>query len=232
MDHDDKGRIGRRRIGRISILLVCAAVAIIAAGLGINSHVRHAAGERIISIEEAAGLTGVDCILVLGCGVWEDGSPTPMLADRLEYGVALYRKGVSGKLLMSGDHGCKEYDEVNVMKRQAVDAGIPSGDVFMDHAGFSTYESIYRAKAIFRAEKVIIVTQSYHLYRALYLARGLGLEAYGVGADRRAYAGQGYREVREILARVKDFFTASLKPAPTFMGEIIPVSGDGDLTND
>ena len=214
------------------MILACALAVGISAVIGINIYVQRAGGEKIVSPGEAENLPEMDCILVLGCGVWKDGSPSPMLADRLEQSVELYERGVSGKLLMSGDHGSKDYDEVNVMKEYAVSAGIPSEDVFMDHAGFSTYESIYRAKAVFNAEKVIIVSQGYHLYRALYIARGLGLEAYGAGADQRQYVGWQYRETREILARVKDFFVVMFKPEPTYLGEIIPVSGDGDLTND
>ena len=102
----------------------------------------------------------------------------------------------------------------------------------MDHAGFSTYESIYRAKDIFQAKKVVIVTQKYHLYRALYIANRLGLEAYGVGADPRQYVGATYREIREILARDKDFIKCIFKPEPTYLGDTIPVSGNGDITND
>jgi vancomycin permeability regulator SanA len=132
---------------------------------------------------------------------------------------------------MSGDHGQKNYDEVNTMKQYAVDAGIPASDIFMDHAGFSTYESVYRAKEIFGAEKIIIVTQRYHLYRALHIANAFGLEAYGVSADLRSYRGQTYRDIREILARNKDFITAIFKPKPTYLGETIPIFGDGNLTN-
>ena len=133
---------------------------------------------------------------------------------------------------MSGDHGRAEYDEVNTMKNYAIEKGVKSEDIFMDHAGFSTYESIYRAKEIFKAKKVVIVTQKYHLYRALYIAKQLDLEAYGVGADPRQYVGATYREIREILARDKDFIKCIFKPTPTYLGETIPVSGNGDATND
>ena len=155
-----------------------------------------------------------------------------MLEDRLLEGINLYQNGVSDKILMSGDHGRDEYDEVNIMKDYAIEKRIPSEDIFMDHAGFSTYESIYRAKEIFQAKKVVIVTQRYHLYRALYIAKKLGLEAYGVGADPREYRGAFNREVREIIARNKDFIKCILKPKPTYLGEIIPISGNGDITND
>lgn len=106
-----------------------------------------------------------------------------MLEDRLKQGIKLYELGASDRLLMSGDHGRKEYDEVNVMKKFAIDAGVPSEHIFMDHAGFSTYESLYRARDIFQADRIIIVTQKYHLYRAMYIAEKLGLEAYGVASD-------------------------------------------------
>ena len=133
---------------------------------------------------------------------------------------------------MSGDHGQEEYDEVNIMKQYAIDNGIESSDIFMDHAGFSTYESIYRIKEIFNAKKVVIVTQKYHLHRALYIAEQLGIEAYGVNSDPRQYQGQLFREIREILARNKDFINCIIKPKPTYLGETIPVSGDGNITND
>lgn len=203
----------------------------VVAVLLINGYVKLAVAPRIISAEEAAGLAEVDCILVLGCGV-RAGGPTPMLSDRLKRGVELYGAGASGKLLMSGDHGSVYYDEVNVMKKYAVDAGVPSTNVFMDHAGFSTYESLYRAKEIFLADKIIIVTQRYHLYRALHAAKGLGLEAWGASSDLQPYAGQRYRDLREILARVKDFFIVIYQPKPRVLGEIIPIEGDGDITND
>ena len=199
---------------------------------GIDAWVCHSVKDRILTEEEAAQLSNVDCILVLGCLVHSDGDPSDMLADRLKRGVALYKLGAAPKLLMSGDHGRVGYDEVDAMKHYAVDAGIASEDVFMDHAGFSTYESIYRAKAVFEADKILIVTQEYHLYRALYAAQALGIEAYGVSADYRNYLGQTARDIREVLARVKDFGMSIFQPEPTYLGEVIPISGSGELTHD
>jgi vancomycin permeability regulator SanA len=198
----------------------------------LNSYIKSSVKDRIILPEEAAKLEGIDCILVLGAGVWKDNKPSPMLEDRLIQGISLYQTGVSNRLLMSGDHGRKEYDEVNVMKQYSMDQGIPSSDIFMDHAGFSTYESLYRAKDIFQAKRIIIVTQKYHLYRALYTADQLGIEAYGVNADLGTYGGQTYRDLREMIARAKDFCYCVLKPEPTYLGEAIPVSGNGNITND
>ena len=197
----------------------------------INLYVRISTNKQIIKENDYTALSDVDCIIILGAGIWKD-KPSPMLEDRLLEGIKLYQNSVSDKIIMSGDHGRREYDEVNIMKNYAIEKGIPSENIFMDHAGFSTYESIYRAKDIFEAKKVVIVTQEYHLYRALYIANQLGLEAYGVRADPRQYVGATYRELREILARDKDFIKCIFKPEPTYLGDTIPVSGNGDITND
>ena len=218
-----------RRMFRLGL---CVAILCGIPALGINGAVIQQTQDSILLPEKAAQLTDVDCILVLGCLVKDNGVPSDMLADRLRRGVELYQLGAAPKLLMSGDHGREDYDEVAAMKRYAVDAGVASSDVFMDHAGFSTYESVYRAKEIFGCKKILIVSQEYHLYRALYVAQALGLEAYGVGADYRNYQNQSARDLREVLARVKDAGTAVLQPLPTFMGDVIPISGNGDMTND
>lgn len=217
---------------RLFIVLLGLALVGGIAVLGINGYVKKSTADQIITPEKAAELTDIDCILVLGCYVHDSGRPSDMLADRLRRGIELYQSGVAPKLLMSGDHGQKDYNEVKAMKLEAMEEGVPSEDIFMDHAGFSTYESIFRARDVFAADKIIIVTQEYHLYRALHIANALGVEAYGVAADYHTYVGQAYRELREILARNKDFATSILKPNPTYLGEVIPVSGDGNLTND
>jgi vancomycin permeability regulator SanA len=196
-----------------------------------DAYVKNSVKDKIISADEAANLNA-DCILVLGAGVRPDGRPSPMLEDRLLQGISLYKMGASVKLLMSGDNTKKGYDEVNTMKQYALDKGITSEDVFMDHAGISTYDSIYRAKEIFQADKIIIVTQKYHLYRALYISDSLGLDAYGVSANPRIYAGQSLREFREIMARAKDFVKCIYMPPAAILGETISVSGDGNVTND
>lgn len=222
----------RKIIRRLFVVCLCLGIVGVGAVAAINGVVTGVAGNKILTSQQAAQLADVDCILVLGCQVKRDGTPSDMLHDRLRRGVELYRLEAAPKLLMSGDHGRAEYDEVDSMKRFAVDSGIPSEHVFMDHAGFSTYESIYRAKEIFQAERILIVTQQYHLYRAIYIAEMLGLEAYGVSSDYRSYSGQAAYDFREILARVKDFGTSLFKPAPTYLGDAIPISGDGNLTND
>lgn len=198
---------------------------------GINAYVKSDADKRIISEDKAATLKDIDCILVLGCKVNGD-TPSTMLSDRLRRGIALYENGTAPKILVSGDHGTVTYDEVNTMKAFAIEKGVPSEDIFMDHAGFSTYESIYRAKEVFGVKRMVIVTQKYHLYRALYVAKSLGIEAYGVASDYQWYYSEFQRNAREVLARNKDFFTTLFNIKPTYLGEAIPISGNGDQTND
>lgn len=195
----------------------------------INHIVKSKSGPYILEPENAG--TGYDCIMVLGCGA-ANGVPSDMLRDRLQRGVELYKNGASTKLLMSGDHGKEDYDEVNVMKNFAMENGVPDDDVFMDHAGFSTYESMYRAKEIFKVEKMLIVTQPYHLYRAVYDARKMGIDAYGTESMPNTYVMQKYNDAREFLARDKDFLWCIIKPEPTYLGDSIPVQGSGKLTND
>ena len=213
------------------IFAACFLVVLASTPFAISTYVVQNTKDAVVDIETAAQLEA-DCILVLGAGVREDGSPSPMLEDRLLTAIELYENGAAPKLLMSGDHGTLSYDEVNTMKDYAVAKGVPSSDIFMDHAGFSTYESIYRVRDIFAAERVILVTQEFHLSRALYIADALGLEAWGVVADRRNYGGETYYEMREVLARTKDVGQCIFQPLPTFLGEVLPVSGDGDQTND
>lgn len=217
----------KKIIKYVTIVLIVMIVIV----LGINFYVKLSTKKQIIGNKDDSRLKDVDCIIVLGAGVWGD-KPSPMLEDRLLEAISLYENNTSSKIIMSGDHGREEYDEVNTMKNFAIEKGVPSENIFMDHAGFSSYESIYRAKEIFEAKKVVIVTQEYHLYRSLYVANKLGLEAYGVGADPRTYRGQIYRELREILARDKDFVKCIFKPKPTYLGDTIPVNGNGDVTND
>ena len=167
-----------------------------------------------------------DCILVLGAGVW-NGSPSPMLQDRLDLGAALYHAGASDTILVSGDNGSEYYNEPKAMAEYLIDVcGVPSESIIQDFAGFSTYDSVYRTKEIFCADSVIIVTQKYHLYRACYIATSLGLEVYGADAHQREYFGRHYREARECLARVKDFFLCIYRPNAKLLGEKLPIKGE------
>ena len=186
----------------------------------------------IISVEEAEELEDVDCIIVLGAGVRPDGTPSPMLQDRLDKAIELYQQGIWDKIIVSGDHREDNYNEVNAMKSYLIEHDVPSEAIFMDHAGLSTYDSMYRAVHIFGVESAVIVTQKYHMYRAVYDAKYLGIDAYGVTAEDITYSGQTYREIREIAARIKDIMYCLFEPEATVGGEPIFLEGSGDVTND
>lgn len=204
----------------IIIIIICA----------INLYVVLSVNKNILKSAKKIN-DNYDCIVVLGAGI-RNNKPSPMLEDRLLTAIELYNKGTAPKILVSGDHEYIDYDEVNVMKTYLKENGIPSEDIFMDHAGLSTYDSIYRTKKIFKANKIIIVTQKYHLYRALYIAKNINLKANGMSATKRRYFGQTKRDIRELAARIKDFFKCITRPEPTYLGEVIPIQGNGDKTND
>ena len=200
----------------------------------INVYMVQNTKKNIFTIEDmkSDNMTPADAIIVLGAYVRQDGQLSTMLRERLDTGIELYQEGLANKLLMSGDHGRVEYNEVRAMKDYAIDKGIPSEDIFMDHAGFSTYETMYRAKEIFEIDSAIVVTQEYHLPRALYNAKVMKIEAQGVICDKGRYSGATYRWVREVLARTKDFFCGIVKPKPTYLGDVISIKGSGDVTHD
>jgi len=211
---------------------IVAAVAVVGLAyvLAVDLWVAGRGGRYVESADQAAD-GKADCILVLGAGLNEQGQPDFTLADRLTVAIDLYRSGAAAKLLMSGDDGTVGYNEVAAMKAYALARGVAEEDIFMDHAGFSTYESMYRARDVFGARTVIVVTQGYHMGRALYDARALGLDAYGVTSDLRTYGGMTGWRLREVLARNKDFIYAIVKPAPTYLGDAIDLQGDGRVTD-
>ena len=174
-----------------------------------------------------------ECVMVLGAGVNEDGSPSSALKARLNTGIRLYQQGVAPKLLLSGDNGQVEYDEVSAMKAYALEQGVPEEDIFLDHAGFNTYDSIYRASYIFCVSRMIVVSQKDHLYRALHGCKKMGIEARGAPAEGEesygSYYGHKYN-YREYLARAKDLVKWLIKPEPKYLGDKIPIDGDGRQT--
>lgn len=184
---------------------------------------------RIVPLDQA---DPAEAAVVLGALVFSDGTVSMMVEDRLETALALYRAGKVKKILVSGDHGRVEYDEVNTMRRYLEAKGVPSEDIFMDHAGFDTYDSMYRTRAVFAASQVIVVTQRFHLPRALWIAQRLGLKAQGVAADRHQYFSEDYYELREAAARIKAFGEVLVRREPTFLGPVIPIDSDGRQTHD
>ncbi len=199
----------------VAITAVCIGVLMGGAFALTNGIVVVTGNSRIVTPERAAKLENVDCILVLGCRVYSN-EPSVMLRDRVMQGVELYKLGASDAMFMTGDSRDRYYDETGTMLRLAVENGVPTEDIVTDRYGLSTYDSIYRAAKVYGYKRIIIVTQKYHLYRALYIAKQFGIEAYGVASDAREYNGQLYRDVREIAARSKDFLYCILKPDPEY----------------
>lgn len=183
-------------------------------------------------IVAAVAARPAEAIIVLGALVFPGGGVSAMLGDRLETAYELYRAGKAPRLLLSGDHGQAGYDEVNTMRAYLERKGVPPADIFLDHAGFDTYDSMYRARDVFQVRSAIIVTQRFHLPRALFMAGALGLHAQGVVADRQPYRDARYYDLREFAARIKGFASVALHRSPVFLGPAIPVSGDGRVTHD
>lgn len=209
---------------KMMVTFICILVIILCGALVIINNVQAKGEKRIVTKDTLP--EKVDAIIVLGAGVREDGTPSDILTDRLSTSLDILNMGVEGKLLLSGDHGREGYNEVGTMKDYILkNSNIKEKDIFLDHAGFSTYDSIYRAKDIFKVESAIIVTNEYHLPRALYLAEKLGIDAYGYTSDKREYYYMDAYKKREKIAQLKDFlFVNVLKPEPKFLGDSIPVN--------
>lgn len=233
----------KRFFGMVFLVLIMIAALLGVTGMSINNHVVNSQNEHILGAitdtkddflqteYQDIKKINADCILVLGAGIIDAETPSPMLKDRLDTGILLYRNGVAPKILLTGDNGTEEHNEIHVMLNYVKNAGVPEKDIFCDHAGFSTYDSMYRAKSIFEVESCIVVTQTYHEYRALYIAEKLGLTARGIAADQEHYGGQPVRELREVLARIKDFGKCITKPASLLGGDAIPISGSGLISH-
>ena len=197
-------------------------------GTGLISYIMvHEGKKRIVSAEDAEN----ECVLVLGCSVNPDRSPSSMLKDRLDRTVEVYQNS-HAKIIVSGDHHTDDYNEVAAMKDYLVAAGIPSEDIYEDHAGYSTYDSIYRAKKVFDVERMTVVTQEYHLYRAMYIAEAIGIRTEGVASEGDNYKGQAFRDIREIFARDKDFLWCMFWPRGAEADIRVSLSYSGDTTNE
>ncbi len=170
--------------------------------------------------------------IVLGALVSNTGYPSSFLKDRMDVAIELYNTKKIKRFLLSGDHGRKNYDEVNSMKNYLLSKGINTEDIFLDHAGFDTYSTIVRAKEIFGVDRAIIVTQEFHLARAVYIARSKGIEAFGIKADRQNYYSLVRLKIRESIAKVKAFSEVMTNKKPRFLGNKIPITGDSKLSYD
>ncbi|MEJ6952594.1 SanA/YdcF family protein [Natronospora cellulosivora (SeqCode)] len=210
-------------IGFLALLILMGSIIVI------DYYVSSIGSIHLYNIDE---VPEVDAIIVFGAYVFPDGRVSTMLRDRLDYGYKLYQLKNSDRILVSGDNGQVGYDEVNGMREYLQAKGVPREHIFMDHAGFNSYDSLYRARDIFEIDKAILVSQEYHLERALYIADRLGIEAYGVASDPRTYTRMRYYRFREVGARFKAFLQAGiLKPEPRYLGETIPIWNSGELTD-
>lgn len=216
-----KKKLLKRVMVFCGISCVCGILAVWCADL----YVQRAAAPYLDQSLPAA----VDAILIPGAAVRGD-TVSYVLQARLDKGLELYRSGISQKIIVSGDHGSEDYDEVNAMRKYLMERGVPREAIFMDHAGFDSYSSMYRARDVFCAQSLMITSQAYHNERTVFIGRGLGLSVYGAAAE-DVYI-DPYRIIREPLARVKAVWQTALKPKPKFLGDTLPVWGDGTATDD
>jgi len=200
----------------ITLIVTVIILATAAVTIAVNENIKIQSKDFIVDHQ---GCPESQAAIVLGAYVSPSGELCEMLADRIETAVELYKNSKVKKIIVTGDHGRQNYDEVNNMRNYAEKLGVPSEDIFMDHAGFSTYDSMYRAKEIFLVDSAVVITQAYHLPRAVYTARALGINALGVESDKHIYAGAAYYELREIPGRLKAFVQLHLiHSKPRFLG--------------
>lgn len=228
----DKASAPRKKSLVKRLAKVCIAIVVTGALVftGLNVYMTTSTDDSVVTVNSVPSEAKADCILILGASVRANRKPSPMLLKRLERGLELYRKKAAPKVLVSGDNATVAYNEVKVMREWLQAKGVPPQDIFEDHAGFSTYESMYRARDVFKVKRMIVVTQRYHLARAIYTGDALGLKVWGVAANGNNYSGQIKRDMREWVARVKDLGKTVYKPEPRFLGPALPISGDGRAT--
>lgn len=208
------------RISIVSLctLAVCSIALAITISLLTRAHIHN----------DVAGLSSAQAVLILGAGVYSNKTLTPILQDRVDTAISVYKQGLATKILVSGDNSKLSYNEVVPVHEYLVSAGIPASDIFLDYAGFDTYDSMYRARTIFQVESVIVVTQAFHLPRAVYIAQALGIKAQGI--ETQGTDGTSMNYLREVPADIKAFIDIAFKSKPTYEGEIIPITGDGRAT--
>jgi SanA protein len=215
----------RRGLIRMALGLIAGAIVIVGAA---NAVVALGGGGWT---RDPAAAPPAQAALVLGAQVKPDGTPSAMLDDRVRAAAALYRDRRVAKVLVSGDHGRAGYDEVGTMRSELLRLGVPARDIFEDHAGFDTWDSMVRARKVFAVRSAIVVTQRFHLARALWLARRAGLRASGLAADARGYGAiMRSLQAREVVARVKAVGDVVTGASPRFLGPTHPIAGDGRST--
>ena len=203
-----------------------------------------AAGALVVVVPNAVVLIGAgraghdparaphaEVALVLGASVFDDGTPTDALADRLAAGAALYRDGRVTRVLVSGERSTAAFDQVDVMRRELVRMGVPDREIFTDHGGFDTWDSMVRARKVYEVRSAVVVTQGWHMPRALWLGKRAGLKVHGLVAD-PIHAGEheGSFTVSEIFARVKAVIDVVANRQPSYLGPKIPITGAAEAS--
>lgn len=208
-----------------AILVIAAALCV-----SVNSLIEQYGSNYIVPSDR---LPQVDAIIIPGAKINADNTPSQSLKNRLDQGYELYQKGYSDKILVSGDHSSPYYNEVEVMLNYLEDLGVPGRDIFVDHSGFDTYDTMYRAANVYEVSNAIVVSQHYHTVRAVYIGHQLGIHTYGVDAAESETANAKWMNLREYGARLKAFFQAGiLKPESEVLEEPISIFSDGTVTHD
>lgn len=182
-------------------------------------------GSKAYIYDDVDKLPHAQVAIVPGAAILRSGDLSPVLRDRVDMAIVIYQKGIVGKILVTGDNSSLTYNEVNPMKKYLLKNGVPEQDIFLDHAGFDTYSSMYRARDVFVVDSMIVVSQAFHLPRAVYIARRLGVTTYGIVADRGNYL--FYNNVRELFGDVKALGNLLFARQPKYLGQQIPITGDG-----
>ncbi len=211
------------------MVLFFAFAALLACAIFILSgHVKSSTKEQTYTT--ISSVPKVYTAIVLGASVRPNGDLSTMLEDRVSSALALYEAGKVSRFLLSGDNGTTSYNEPKAMQQYLINKGVPQEDIFLDYAGFDTYDSMYRASAVFNVKEAIIVTQKFHLPRALFIANRLGLNYYGFIGDKHLYQRENANKRRELLANVKAYLELGIHKKPTYLGDKIPIDGPPQST--
>lgn len=204
------------------IFLDVMAIALLIAVILINLNVASISQPYIFTDIEK--LPNSQTVLVLGASVYRNQTLSDMLKDRTDTAIELYQAGKVKSFLVSGDNRQKNYNETAAIQKYLLEQGIPQDKIFLDYAGFDTYDSLYRARDVFQAQSVVIATQNFHLPRAVYIGRQLGLEVYGFPADKHTYRNVWLNIAREKLANVKAWVDLNINSQPQFLGQVTPIN--------
>ncbi|RXG15750.1 SanA protein [Leeuwenhoekiella aestuarii] len=208
---------------RILRYLILAALLVLILTSYLSYHIRNETEQFIY--DDINTIPKTYTALVLGASVKSNGELSTMLRDRVESALLLYHRGKVNRFLVSGDNRTTNYNEPVAMKKYLQERGVPEKDIFMDFAGFDTYDSVYRASYIFEVDNAIVVSQRFHLPRAVYIARSMGLNFYGYNGDRREYELESRNRFREVAANVKAWLELLINKEPHFKGDKIPITG-------